>query len=98
MPAVPTEVMLDSELEKIVNHWIREGKFTDLSQAVNHGLILLREQEILQGVDMEELRREVQLGIDELDRGEGIEMTDEFFRQIHERGLKRLAEEREKGR
>jgi antitoxin ParD1/3/4 len=97
MPKVPIQVTLDSDSEAFVNECVREGKYTDASAVIRHGLILLREQELMRGVDMDELRRGVQLAMDELDRGEGEEVTDEFFRQLRERGMKRLAEERQKG-
>lgn len=47
--------------------------------------------------EREELRREIQIGIDQLDRGKGIVLNDEkaleeFFEDIKKRGRQRLEE------
>ena len=95
MPKASIQVTLDADSEAFVNECLRDGKYTDASAVIRHGLILLREQGLMRGVDMDELRRGVQLAIEELDRGEGEEITDEFWERLRERGMKRLAEERQ---
>ena len=94
-------VKLLPTLEKYLNEQIRQGRFRDISDAVNHAIVLLQmhdvwAEDLIAGADIDELRRAVQQGIDELERGECVDMGGELFRQIRERGMKRVAEERKK--
>ena len=63
-------VSLTPELERYVNQKIESGLYQTASEVVRAGLRLLKEREDLHRQTVEELRRELQVGIDEADRGE----------------------------
>lgn len=63
------EITLTPELEDLVNEKIRSGKYDSPSQVVRDGLRLLKEQDQLKQLRLEELRREVQGGIDAIQEG-----------------------------
>ena len=66
-------VSLTPELEKLVERKVQSGRYQSASEVVREGLRLLEDQDRLREVRLEEVRRKVQAGIDELDRGEGID-------------------------
>lgn len=61
-------VSLTPELEKLVNEEVKSGRYKSASEVVREGLRLIR----LREAKLEALRRDIQEGIDELDRGEGV--------------------------
>lgn len=64
-------VSLTPELEEMVSQKVKSGLYNSASEVVREGLRLVREQDQLREIKLEELRKEIQLGIDSLDRGEG---------------------------
>jgi antitoxin ParD1/3/4 len=71
------ELTLTADQEKIVESLVASGSFSDPSEVVNKALQMLKRHE--------ELRREIQIGIDQLDRGEGVEYDEcslDSFRDI----------------
>ena len=65
-------VSLTPELEKLVESKVQSGRYQSASEVVREGLRLLDDQDQLREARLEEVRRKVQAGIDQLDRGEGI--------------------------
>ena len=63
-------VSLTPELEKLVNERVRSGMYTSASEVVREALRLLNAQEELRRQKLEDLRKEIQIGLDQLDRGE----------------------------
>ncbi len=63
-------VSLTPELEKYVASKVESGLYQTASEVVREGLRLLKEKEELHQRKLEELRREIQVGIDQADRGE----------------------------
>jgi len=66
-------VSLTPELEKLVESKVRSGRYQSASEVIREGLRLLDDQDRLQSMQFEEMRRKIQIGIDQLDRGEGID-------------------------
>jgi antitoxin ParD1/3/4 len=64
-------VSLTRELEELVNRKIKTGLYHTASEVIREGLRLLEERDRLYQLRLEELRRDVKQGLDELDRGEG---------------------------
>ena len=64
-------IELPPELEAFVKQEIETGNYASKEEVVARGLELLRELKI------HELRRKVQVGVDELERGDVIELTGE---------------------
>ena len=66
-------VSLTPELEKLVESKVQSGRYQSASEVIREGLRLLDDQDRLRTVQLEEVRRKIQTGIDQLDRGEGID-------------------------
>ena len=63
-------VSLSPELEHFVQEKVRAGQYQTVDDMISSALSILRQQEILSAEDIDELRREITLGIQQLDRGE----------------------------
>ena len=66
-------VSLTPELEKLVESKVQSGRYQSASEVIREGLRLLDDQDRLRNAQLEEVRRKIQIGIDQLDRGEGID-------------------------
>lgn len=84
-------VSLTTELEKYVADKVESGMYHSASEVIREGLRLLKEKDEIHNRKLEELRREIQLGIDQADRGQVKPLTDELAEDIKARGRKRLA-------
>ncbi len=95
------DISLKPELEVFVSERVRTGAYADPNELVNEAISLLKYQEDHDPLDtmsedeLEEVRHEVQLGVDSLDRGEGIviegrEGLSGYFAGIKSRGRERL--------
>ncbi len=58
------EITLTPDLEKFINDKLESGSYDSPSEMVREGMRLLKEQDQLREIRREELRREVQKGID----------------------------------
>jgi antitoxin ParD1/3/4 len=65
-------VSLTPELEKLVASKVQSGRYQSASEVIREGLRLLEDQDRLRAAQVEEVRRRIQVGLDQLDRGEGI--------------------------
>jgi antitoxin ParD1/3/4 len=65
-------VSLTPELEMLVQSKVQSGRYQSASEVIREGLRLLDDQDRLREAQLAEVRRKIQLGIDQLDRGEGI--------------------------
>ena len=63
-------VSLTPELERLVNKKVQSGMYSSASEVVREALRLLKEQEELRRRRLEELRREVGIGLEQANRGE----------------------------
>jgi antitoxin ParD1/3/4 len=89
-------VEIPPDLQQFVHQVIDNGSFKSETEVVGQALRLLQQRQ----QKIEELRREIQPALDQLDRGEGIELKDEeelrlFFEDIKKRGRAELEAERE---
>ncbi|MEQ1762602.1 MAG: type II toxin-antitoxin system ParD family antitoxin [Pyrinomonadaceae bacterium] len=97
-------VSLTPELEAFVHDKVASGRYTSASEVVRESLRLLEEREWLRERRIDDLRKDIQIGIDELQRGEGITLNsekekEEFFEDIKRRGRERLKQKQsERGR
>jgi antitoxin ParD1/3/4 len=80
-------VTLTRQHEDLVERLVASGQYEDAEQVIGQALRLLEEHERLQ-----QLRAKIQIGLDELDRGEAIEVTPEFWdvfdREVDDRLLR----------
>jgi antitoxin ParD1/3/4 len=67
---------LPEPLDAFVQAQIGAGDYRDAADVVQAGLRLLKSQTEADAAKVERLRAAIQVGLDELERGEGIEVTD----------------------
>lgn len=75
-------VSLTPELERWVSTKVEGGRYKSASEVVREGLRLLQQKEEEQEARIAALRRDVQIGLDELDRGEGTNGEEAFGRVL----------------
>ena len=80
---------LPPDLETFIQHEVASGNYPSPEEVISDGLRLLRERKLY------ELRRDIDAGLAQLERGESIELEDdealrEFFEDIKRRGRERL--------
>jgi antitoxin ParD1/3/4 len=66
------EISLTPEIEELINEQIESGGYQSACEVIHAGLRLLKEQDELFLLGLEEVRREVRIGLEQLDRGEAI--------------------------
>jgi len=65
-------VSLTPELEMLVTRKVESGLYQSASEVIREGLRLLEDQDRLRELHLAEVRKKIQSGLDQLDRGEGI--------------------------
>jgi antitoxin ParD1/3/4 len=65
-------VSLTPELEMMVTRKVESGLYQSASEVVREGLRLLDDQDKLREFHLGEARKKIQMGLDQLDRGERI--------------------------
>ena len=86
-------VSLTDELERFVQAQVESGMYYSASEVIREGLRLLKEKDMLRQIKIEELRKEIQKGIDSLDSGESVSFDVE---KIKAEGRKRLAAKKDR--
>jgi len=83
-------VSLTPELEQYVNGKVQSGMYHTASEVIREGLRLLKEREELHQQKLAELRREIQIGIDQADRGQVSPFNEAALEDVQARGRERL--------
>ncbi len=65
-----TNLSLPPDLEEFVSGAIASGKYSTQGDVLREALTLLRDRERLRELRLQELRKEVQLGLEQSERGE----------------------------
>ena len=93
-------VSLTPRLEEYVKEKVKSGLYNSSSEVVREALRLMEERDRLRDIRLDELRKEIQIGIDQIDRGESTEYTTEtlheLFDDIRARGRAKLEARRQK--
>lgn len=71
-------ISLTSDLEKLIQAKVESGQYLSASEVVSEALYLLKERDQIREMRLEELRKEVQIGIDQADRGELLDGPEVF--------------------
>lgn len=66
------DILLTSEAEQFIQQQLETGRFSSISEVVDAGIRLLEERQTYHE-RFEELRRDVEIGTAQLDRGEVVE-------------------------
>lgn len=79
-------VSLTPEMQRFVADKLRSGQYSTAEEVVNGALAVLKAQESQTVADVEELRRMIAVGIEQLDRGEANAWDpDSLKRRVRER-------------
>ncbi|PSB49208.1 type II toxin-antitoxin system ParD family antitoxin [Cyanosarcina cf. burmensis CCALA 770] len=81
-------VSLTPELEAFVNEKVASGMYYSASEVIREGLRLLKEQDTLRQMRLEELKKEIAIGIEQADRGQFVD-GEEVFKALKEKSSKR---------
>lgn len=65
-------ISLTPELERLVDDKVKSGRYASASEVIREGLRLLEEQEQMKQQRLADVRRKIDRGIEQLDRGDGI--------------------------
>jgi antitoxin ParD1/3/4 len=68
----PMNISLTPELEQLVDDKVKSGRYASASEVIREGLRLLEEREQFKQQRLSEVRRKIDRGLEQMDRGEGI--------------------------
>ena len=85
-------VSLPDKLEEWIHKKVASGLYKSASEVVREALRLLREQEELREIRRQELRRQVQEGLDQLDRGEARPLDQTLISEVKKAGRRKREE------
>ena len=86
-------VSLTPELEKMVAERVSSGRYASASEVIREALRLLDERDRLN-----QLREDVRLGLDQLQRGRHRPFDEQALNRIKRQGRERIAAAQRKGR
>ena len=84
-------VSLTPALEKYVASKVKSGLYQTASEVVREGLRLLRERDQEGRRKLEDLRREINIGIEQADQGLTVPINEATLERIRARAKKRLS-------
>lgn len=71
------DVRLTPELERLIHDKVASGLYTSEDEVIREALRLLKDRDELRILAVEDLRKEVQKGLDQLNRGESVLLDSE---------------------
>ena len=90
-------ISLTKELEELVSNKVESGRYHSASEVVREGLRLLEEQDMLKNARLGQLKKEVQIGIDQMNRGEYTDYDEkgltQLFETVKKEGRKQLGKQ-----
>ena len=89
-------VSLAPDVAQIIEEKVGSGMYPSANDVIREGLRLLNEQEAVRQMRLHELRREIQKGVDSLERGDAkvFHSGEELAAHIEAQGRKLLAEKK----
>ncbi len=75
-------ISLSAQWQRFVAAKVRKGRYQSASEVVREGLRLLEEREQQRKAVLADFRKQIQIGIDALDRGEGLDADVAFDRLL----------------
>jgi putative addiction module CopG family antidote len=88
-------ISLPRDLEEMIERKVEAGEYESPSELVVEALYLLAARDRFLEGEREELRREIQIGLDQCECGEVVEFDRTTIERIASRGRERLAREAE---
>ena len=89
-------ISLTPELEKFIQSKVESRMYQTASEVVREAIRLMAQQDQDRQAKFEALKRDVQLGIDQFERGEYIEGKDLTVERIRKSVIKRLSDRLER--
>ncbi len=83
-------VSLTPELDNLVKKKVESGLYNSASEVIREALRLLKSRDDFNESRIDTLKADIQKGASSLDKGKGLEMTEELFDAIKARGQQRL--------
>ncbi|MGH9395664.1 MAG: type II toxin-antitoxin system ParD family antitoxin [Terriglobia bacterium] len=80
-------VSLTPQLQKLIGEKVRTGRYNTASEVVREGLRLLEERDKQRALQMQRFRKEIQVGLDQVERGQASPLD---IKKIKSEGRKRL--------
>lgn len=80
-------IQLPADIEARIHEKVERGDFPDAGEVIREAMRLLDAQES----QLEELRAKLQVGLDQLDRGEGVPFTPELVSQMRRDAAARVS-------
>ena len=65
-------VSLSAELEEFVNNRVKSGSYKSASDVIAQALRAFQEREATRSAELDDLRKEIDIGIEQADRGECV--------------------------
>lgn len=78
------DITLQPELEQFIREKITSGQYQSVNEAVNAGLKLLMERELIYQGRFDQLRQEIMVGIEASERGEVVN-SETVFNSIRQK-------------
>ena len=69
-PETLMTISLNAELQRFIEQKVKSGEFASADEAVNRLLSFVRERDEIAGPELEGLRREIAVGLEQAQRGE----------------------------
>jgi antitoxin ParD1/3/4 len=92
---LPMQISLSHEQEQFVQEQVASGRYPSPSDVVREALRLLQEQSEARQQRIEELKRQIRVGIEHLDAGRSAVLDETMLEGIKKRGRERLAQTEE---
>jgi antitoxin ParD1/3/4 len=77
-----TNVSLTPELRRYVEEKLKAGLYASVSEVIREGLRIMQERDRLNAARLAALRKDIQVGLDELARGEVVDGEKVFARLL----------------
>jgi antitoxin ParD1/3/4 len=85
---VSVNISLTPELGRFVETRVASGRYSSVSEVVRDGLRLLELNELARETALKNLREQIAVGLDQIDRGQ-VHDGDKVFKEIKSRSRKR---------
>lgn len=95
-------VTLPADLEQFISRKVESGQYLCENEVIVEGLHLLRQRDELDKIRLEGLRKEIAIGIEQIERGEYTEYDEaslqEMYERIRARGRQRVADQEKRAK
>jgi antitoxin ParD1/3/4 len=87
-------LQLDPEIEKFIASKVESGEYAAPSEVIRAAIALMKEQEVIANAQLDELRKEIAIGIEDIERGDvapwDVEAIKAAARQRRDAGVRKV--------